>query len=203
MSASVTDFDHPPADPIEFFRRWLADAATTSLPNPNAATLATIDPDGRPSGRIVLLRGLDEHGAVFFTNRQSRKGEALAVHPRASLSFHWDPLDRQVRIEGPVTHTSDAESDAYFAKRPRENQINAWASSQSRPVANRAALVELQDSMRARFEGEAVPRPPHWGGYRVALDAIEFWQGDKFRMHDRIRYTRQEDGTFVVQRLCP
>lgn len=202
MSASVTDFDHPPADPIEFFRRWLADAATTSLPNPNAATLATIDPDGRPSGRIVLLRGLDEHGAVFFTNRQSRKGEALAVHPRASLSFHWDPLDRQVRIEGPVTHTSDAESDAYFAKRPRENQINAWASSQSRPVANRAALVELQDSMRARFEGEAVPRPPHWGGYRVALAHIEFWQGHPARFHDRVVYSR-EGGAWLVTRLCP
>ncbi|MFO0873857.1 MAG: pyridoxamine 5'-phosphate oxidase [Phycisphaerales bacterium] len=196
------DFDHPPRDPVALFRQWLAEAETTGLPNPNAMTLATIDPDGRPSARIVLLRAFDEHGAVFYTNRHSRKGEAMAAHPRASLLFHWDPQDRQVRIEGSVAHTADAESDAYFAGRPRESQINAWASNQSRPITNRAALVELQDQMRRRFDGAAVPRPPHWGGYRVSLERMEFWQGDRYRLHDRILYVRGPDA-WTVSRICP
>jgi len=196
------DFDHPPHDPIAAARHWFTEAEGTGLPNPNAMTLATIDPDGHPSARIVLLRGFDERGAAFYTNRESRKGEGLAAHPRASLLFHWDPLDRQIRIEGRVEATSDAESDAYFAGRPRENQINAWASRQSRPIESRQALEELHDAFRARFAGGPVPRPPHWGGYRVGLDRIEFWQGHPHRLHDRVVYTRQRDG-WSVQRLCP
>ena len=197
------DFDHPPADPIAQARLWFKEAEGTNLPNPNAMTLATIDADGRPSARIVLLRGFDERGAVFFSNRESRKGGGLAAHPRAALLFHWDPLDRQIRIEGAVSHTGDEESDAYFAGRPRESRINAWASSQSRPVASRAALEEMQRSMAARFEGVEVPRPPHWGGCRVALERIEFWHGDPYRLHDRVVYTPQGSGTWSVQRLCP
>lgn len=197
------DFDHPPADPVAQARLWFKEAEGTDLPNPNAMTLATIDPDGRPAARIVLLRGFDERGAVFFSNRESRKGGGLAAHPRAALLFHWDPLDRQIRIEGEVSHTSDEESDAYFAGRPRESRINAWASSQSRPVASRAALEEMQRSMAARFEGSEVPRPPHWGGYRVSLERIEFWHGDPYRLHDRVVYTTRGDGAWSIQRLCP
>jgi len=196
------DFDVPPGDPLSVFRQWLLDAEATGLPNPNAMTVSTIDPDGWPSSRVVLLRRLDARGAVFFTNRHSRKGEALAAHPRAALGFHWDPLDRQVRVEGEVTPASDAESDEYFAQRPRDSQINAWASSQSQPVASRAALRELQAQMATRFEGQPVPRPPHWGGYRVALRRIEFWQGDPHRFHDRIVYVADGDG-WRTTRLCP
>lgn len=200
--AGVMDFDHPPAEPVPVFRRWLRDAESTALPNPNAMSVATIDSDGRPSIRVVLLRGFDDRGAVFFTNRQSRKGVALAANPRAALGFHWDPLDRQVRIEGTVTHTSDEESDAYFAQRHRYSQLNAWASSQSQPVEGREVLSQLQSRMRERFEGGPVPRPPHWGGYRVALERIEFWQGDPYRLHDRVVYTRVGDA-WSTMRLCP
>lgn len=197
------DFETPPPDPLPVFRQWLLDAETTGLPNPNAMTVATIDPDGRPASRVVLLRRFDERGAVFFTNRRSRKGLALAVHPHAALGFHWDPIDRQVRIEGEVEVTSDEESDEYFAQRPRESQINAWASSQSQPVTSRAALRELQSQMTERFDGQLVPRPPHWGGYRVALCRIEFWQGDPHRFHDRIVYLVGDDGAWKTVRLCP
>lgn len=196
------DFDRPPADPIAPAQRWFKEAEGIGLPNPNAMTLATIDPDGRPSARIVLLRGFDERGAVFYSNRESRKGVALAAHPRASLLFHWDPLDRQIRLEGPVAEASDAESDAYFAQRPRENQINAWASQQSRPIESRQSLEDLHERFRDRFEGGPVPRPPHWGGYRVGLERIEFWQGHPHRLHDRVVYTRQAGG-WTLQRLCP
>lgn len=197
------DFDRPPADPVALARAWFKDAEGTGLPNPNAMTVATIDPDGRPSARIVLLRGFDERGAVFFTNRESRKGVALEAHPRAALLFHWDPLDRQIRIEGRVTHASDEESDGYFAARARESQINAWASSQSRPVEDRATMIALQRAMTERFAGREVPRPPHWGGYRVSLDRLEFWQGDRHRFHDRVIYLKDERGGWITQRLCP
>ena len=197
------DFDHPPADPIAAARTWFKDAESTGLPNPNAMTLATIDPDGHPSARIVLLRGFDERGAVFFSNRESRKGVGLAAHPRAALLFHWDPLDRQIRIEGRVSHTSEEESDTYFANRPRESRVNAWASSQSRPVADRAALESMQQSMVVRFGDGPVPRPPHLGGYRVSLDRLEFWFGNPHRLHDRVVYTARDGGGFSVQRLCP
>jgi pyridoxamine 5'-phosphate oxidase len=197
------DFDHPPADPIQQIRDWIRDAEDIERPNPNAMTLATVDPDGRPSSRMVLLKGLDEHGAVFYTNRNSHKGRALATNPWASLTFHWDVLQRQVVIEGLVTIVSDAESDAYFATRPRASQIGAWASRQSEPVADRDALDAAFHAMEQRFDGGDVPRPPHWGGYCVSLDRIEFWQARPFRLHDRILYTPDGRGGWTTQRLYP
>ena len=197
------DFDHPPADPVPLFERWFDEAQRLPTPNPNAMTLATIDADGAPSARIVLLRGFSREGARFFTNRQSRKGRALAANARAALLFHWDLLDRQVRIEGRVSLASDAESDEYFAQRPVDSRVNAWASDQSEPVASRAELERRAADLAARFAGGDVPRPPHWGGYRVSLDRIEFWQGDKYRLHDRIVYMRQPDGAYTATRLCP
>ena len=197
------DFDAPPADPVPVFERWFAEAQKLPTPNPNAMTLATIDPDGAPSARIVLLRGFSREGARFFTNRNSRKGRALAANARAALLFHWDLLDRQVRIEGRVSLATDAESDEYFAQRPVDSRVNAWASDQSEPVTNREELERRAAELTARFANREVPRPPHWGGYRVSLDRIEFWQGDKYRLHDRIVYTRGADGGFSVTRLCP
>jgi pyridoxamine 5'-phosphate oxidase len=197
------DFEHPPPDPLAVMHEWLTDAARTFLPNPNAMSLATIDADGRPSSRIVLLRGLDERGAVFFTNRRSRKGLAIGADARAALLFHWDPLDRQLRIEGSATQTSDAESDDYFSKRQRMSQINAWASDQSESVDSRATMLRRQEEMARRFEGAPVPRPPHWGGYRISLDRIEFWQGDPHRLHDRIRYERDPSAGWRMARMYP
>jgi len=197
------DFDRPPSDPVPVFEQWFAEAQRLPTPNPNAMTLATVDADGAPSARIVLLRGFSREGARFFTNRNSRKGRALESSARAALLFHWDLLDRQIRIEGRVSRASDAESDEYFAQRPVDSRVNAWASDQSEPVANRAELERRAAELTARFADRDVPRPPHWGGYRVSLDRIEFWQGDKYRLHDRIVYTRGADGGFAVTRLCP
>ncbi|MSR44894.1 MAG: pyridoxamine 5'-phosphate oxidase [Phycisphaerales bacterium] len=202
------DFDSPPSDPVIEFRRWLAEANHLALVNPNAMALATVDADGTPSIRTVLLKAFDAQGAVFFTNRMSRKGQALARHPRAAISFHWDNLARQVHIEGRVTLVSDALSDSYFATRPHQSRIGAWASDQSQPVANRAALDTCITHAEARFAGKDVPRPPHWGGYRVALDSIEFWQGDPFRLHDRIVYTpslavNPSESRWNITRLFP
>jgi pyridoxamine 5'-phosphate oxidase len=199
------NFDHPPADPIAQIKQWIDDARATGLPNPNAMTLATADirNGGRPSARIVLLKDLDARGAVFYTNRDSRKGRELATNPRAALLFHWDALNRQVRIEGAVSHTSDAESDAYFASRPREARIGAWASRQSEPVNDRTALQRAVADAMTRFDGRDVPCPPHWGGYRVSLDSIEFWQGDQFRLHDRVVYAPNGCGGWSTRRLFP
>ncbi|MBM4007214.1 MAG: pyridoxamine 5'-phosphate oxidase [Planctomycetes bacterium] len=201
---SPINFDLPPADPLPTCRAWFKEAEGMGFANPNAMTLATVDAQGRPHARIVLLRGFDERGAVFFTNRESDKGSQLAAHAHAALLFHWDqePIGRQIRIEGAVSFASDAESDAYWNSRPRESQINAWASQQSRPVESRAALERAQAELERRFAGAPVPRPSHWGGYRVALERIEFWQGDKFRLHDRIVYTRSGGG-WSIQRLSP
>ncbi|NBX24899.1 MAG: pyridoxamine 5'-phosphate oxidase [Planctomycetes bacterium] len=198
------DFDHPPADPAEACRSWFRESESMGFANPNAMTLATVDASGQPHARIVLLRGFDARGAVFFTNRESDKGVQLRANDRAALLFHWDrePIGRQIRIEGRVTLASDAESDAYWNSRPRESQINACASQQSRPVASRAALQAEQDRLTAQFAGRPVPRPAHWGGYRVSLDRIELWQGDKYRLHDRVVYLRSGSG-WNVQRLSP
>lgn len=201
--APSIDFDHPPADPLPVFERWFAEAQSLPTPNPNAMTLATVDADGAPSARIVLLRGISPEGARFFTNRNSRKGKALAANARAALLFHWDLLDRQVRIEGRVSLATDAESDEYFAHRPVDSRVNAWASDQSEPVESRAELERRAAELTARFANAEVPRPPHWGGYRVSLDRIEFWQGDKYRLHDRVVYTRQADLSYAATRLCP
>ena len=197
------DFDNPPDEPLAPLKLWVADAEREAgTKNPSAMSLATIDPDGRPSVRVVLLRGLDENGAVFFTNRRSRKGDALRVHARAALALHWDALERQIRIEGEVSETSDADSDAYWNTRPRESQIAAWASEQSRPIGSRELLDEAYGRYEKQFADQDVPRPDFWGGYRVALERVEFWEGKRARMHDRIEYVRRED-SWKIERLCP
>ncbi len=200
---TAMDFDNPPADPVAQVAAWLDDAAGTAVINPHAMTLATVDPDGKPSARTVLLKGFDERGAVFYTNLNSRKGRALAAHPRAALLLHWDSLLRQVGIEGGVTQVDDAESDEYFATRPRGAQLGAWVSQQSEPVESRAVLTAEIEAMTRRFEGGPVPRPPHWSGYRVALEWIELWQGRIDRLHDRLIYTRDENGAWTTRRLSP
>ena len=197
------DFDQPPPDPVDSMRAWIAEAKReTDLPNPNAMNLATVDANGRPSARIVLLRGLDQAGAVFYTNRESRKGEALAANGHAALTFHWDVLSRQLRIEGPVSLLSDEESDEYWQQRPRGSQIAAWASRQSRPVPDRSTFLQACDEAGARFEGMKVPRPPYWGGYRVGLERIEFWLEQDARMHERMIYVRRDQG-WSTERLYP
>jgi pyridoxamine 5'-phosphate oxidase len=201
---SGLDFDHPPADPLPAINLWLQDAVRqTTLRNPNAMALATAGSDGGPSVRTVLLKGIDERGAVFFTNRKSRKGRALEANQRAALVFYWDALDRQLNIEGRVTLASDEESDAYFAARPRGAQVAAWASRQSEPVGSRAELDALAVAVERRYQGRPVPRPPHWGGYRVSLDRVEFWQGHPDRLHDRLVYAPDQGGRWKAQRLCP
>lgn len=204
------NFDHPPTDPLDAFNQWFKDAQATDLPNPNSMTLATIDPDGKPSARIVLLKGADANGLVFYTNRNSRKGKSLAANPIAALVFHWDVLNRQVRVEGSVTLTSDEESDVYFATRPRGSQIGAWASKQSEPVtgtearpSDRAELDRAFAEIEKRFEGKPVPRPPHWGGYVLTPQSWEFWQGHPHRLHDRLLYVAEGKGGWSATRLYP
>jgi pyridoxamine 5'-phosphate oxidase len=190
------------ADPREQFRRWFAEAEAADIRAPHAMALATAGPDGAPSARMVLLKCADAEGFVFFTGYGSRKGRELDANPRAALLFYWDPLGRQVRIEGRVERVSPDESDAYFATRPRGAQLAAAASRQGRVVANRAeldaAVVELE---RAHADSE-VPRPEHWGGYRLRPDTYEFWQHRENRLHDRLRY-RHEVGGWVLERLSP
>ncbi len=189
-------------DPLVEFRRWFAGAVAAQLPTVNAMTLATVDERGRPAARVVLLKELDDRGFVFFTNYDSRKGRDLAVHPFAALVAFWDPLHRQVRIEGAIEKVAPADSDAYFATRPRGSQIGAIASPQSRPIASRQALEQLvAEAERAIGDGQP-PRPDHWGGYRVVPEMIEFWQGQPSRLHDRVRYRRERE-RWVVDRLAP
>jgi pyridoxamine 5'-phosphate oxidase len=189
-------------DPIDQFRAWLADAEAEGIALPNAMALATADDEGRPNVRHVLLRGVDDRGFTFFTNYDSRKGRELRANPHAALVFLWKELDRQVEVRGPVTRVADDESDAYFETRPREAQLGAWASHQSRVLAGRAELEARLAETDDRFPGE-VPRPEHWGGFRVGATTIEFWQGRRHRLHDRFLYTRSGDEGWRVDRLSP
>ncbi len=188
-------------DPVIQLRAWLAAAAAAGTREPNAMTLATADADGVPSARVVLLRGLDERGLTWYTNRTSLKGRDLAANPRAALVFHWERLQRQVRVSGAVAVIPDAESAAYFAGRPRRSQLSAWASPQGRPIADRAEL-EAATQRIAEHHPETVPLPPFWGGYRLEPVMFEFWQGRRDRMHDRFSYLRQGRG-WKIERLAP
>lgn len=190
------------AEPLRQFEHWLAQALKAELPEPNAMTLATVGPDGRPSTRVVLIKGLDARGIVWYTNYESRKGTELSAHPFAALQFHWVELERVVRIEGRVEKTSAEESDAYFHSRPLDSRLGAWASPQSRVIPSRTVLVTEAAKAAARFLGQP-PRPPHWGGFRLLPDRWEFWQGRRSRLHDRLRYTQPPGGGWLRERLAP
>jgi len=189
------------ANPLLQFGLWFQQALDARVPEPNAMTLATVNEIGRPSNRIVLVKGFDERGLVWFTNYESRKGRDLAVRPFAALQFHWVELERVVRIEGAVEKVSDDESDAYYESRPLDSRLGAWASPQSRVIASRAVLIANAAKAAAKY-GLHPPRPPHWGGYRLLPDTWEFWQGRKSRLHDRLRY-RLDGGAWVRERLAP
>lgn len=190
-------------NPFEQFHQWLAQAIAAELPEPNAMTLATIAEDSKPIARMVLLKGLDERGFVFYTNYDSAKGKQLSSTSAAALVFWWAGLERQVRVEGTVEKVSEEESDTYFQSRPRSSQLGAWASPQSQVVESREALEQGLAVFEEKFANEKVPRPSHWGGFRVIPHAIEFWQGRPSRLHDRIRYELTETGDWVYQRLAP
>ncbi len=190
------------ADPLLQFQHWLQQALDAQLPEPNAMTLATVGADGRPSTRVVLIKGLDARGITWFTNYDSRKGQELAVQPFAAQQFHWVELERVVRIEGRVEKVSAEESDTYFRSRPLDSRIGAWASPQSQVIGSRAVLVANAARYGAQFALQP-PRPPHWGGYRLQADGWEFWQGRKSRLHDRLRYRLDAQGAWVRERLAP
>ena len=189
-------------DPIAQFSRWFQEAMGSACAEPNAMTLATAEQDGRPSARIVLLKGFDARGFVFFTNYRSRKGRELALNPQGALLFHWIELERQVRIEGEVEMVAREESDEYYASRPLGSRLGAWASPQSEVIARREELQSRLSEVSAKF-GDDPPRPEHWGGYRLAPDVVEFWQGRPNRLHDRVRYIRESATVWKIERLAP
>jgi pyridoxamine 5'-phosphate oxidase len=196
-------------DPFARFHAWMVEAIESEPIEPNAMTVVTATPAGRPSARTVLLKGADDRGFVFYTNKESRKADELAANPRICLLFHWKVLARQIRIEGVAEHVTDAESDAYFASRARVSRLGAWASAQSRPLAARAELEQRLADYEAEYPGEDIPRPPYWAGYRVIPEYFEFWQNMPFRLHDRTTYTRdpgrraQAGGGWTVGKLFP
>ncbi len=189
-------------DPFRQFEKWFQEAEAAKLTEPNAMTLATVGKDGRPSARTVLLKGLDGRGFTFFSNYESRKGRELELNPHVSLVFPWIALERQVLVEGTVTKISREESDAYFHSRPRASQLGAWVSQQSAIISGRSVLEESMKALEKKYAGAEVPLPPHWGGWRVAPETVEFWQGRRSRLHDRLRYRRNQDG-WTVERLAP
>jgi len=191
------------SDPFPLFDAWYAEARTSEINDSNAMTLSTADAAGRPSSRMVLLKGHGRDGFVFYTNRESRKARAIAENPQVALLFHWKSLRRQIRIEGALSEVSDAESDAYFATRGRDSQLGAWASEQSRPLDTRDTFEAAFTAMTERFANGDVPRPPHWGGYRVVPDRIEFWQDRAHRLHERRLFTPDADGTWSEGLLFP
>ncbi len=198
----LTEADVQPS-PFAQFDTWFSHAQATGAPHANAATLATATRDGIPNARIVLLKGFDPHGFVFFTNYESQKGRELSENPRAAMVFFWPAIERQVRVVGATTKLSSAESEAYFHTRPRGSQIGAWASAQSQVIEGREPLEKSVAAYTADFEGKTVPLPGHWGGFRLAPTSVEFWQSRQSRLHDRLRYTRRADNTWRIDRLSP
>lgn len=199
----VLDEQRIERDPIKQFQIWFDEAIAANLPMPDAMSLATVTPDGRPTARMVLLKQVDADGFVFFTNYQSSKAKQLEINPYAALVFYWTPLDRQVRVEGRVTKTSAEESAAYFRTRPRESQIGAWASPQSEVISAREVLEQRAHELSEQYCDREIDCPAHWGGFRLAPDRIEFWKSRIGRLHDRILYELQPDGTWTIKRLAP
>lgn len=191
------------SDPFQQFKKWYDEVQALGITESAAMTLATCSADGRPSARIVYLRGFDPRGFVYYTNYDSRKGDELSRNPLAALCFYWKELERQVRLEGQIERTTSDESDRYFADRPQESQLGAWASNQSQPLESAELLASRVEEFRQRFAGSKIPRPPNWGGYRLVPDRFEFWQGRPSRLHDRFVYALQSNGGWVISRLNP
>lgn len=196
------DLEHLDSSPVTQWHRWYNEAVEADLPEPNAMVIGTVDTDGLPDSRVVLVRAVDDGGLCFYGNYQSAKGQQIAATPMAAAVFPWLALHRQVRVRGRVEVLSAAESDAYFASRPRDSQLGAWASPQSEPISDRSVLDEELAAVAARFPG-VVERPPHWGGWRLVPESFEFWQGRPSRLHDRFRYSRQPDNSWTITRLAP
>ncbi|HZS91411.1 MAG TPA: pyridoxamine 5'-phosphate oxidase [Chloroflexota bacterium] len=202
MRAGLNEADlHP--NPFRQFAIWFDEAQAAGIVQPHAMTLATATPDGRPSARVVLLKGVDAQGFIFYSNYESQKGHELAANPQAALVFHWAKLERQVRVVGRVERVSRQESEDYFQSRPLGSRLGAWASRQSRVIAGREVLVQRLRELQEEYGDGDIPLPPYWGGYRVIADQIEFWQGRPNRLHDRLRYSRRPDGTWLIERLSP
>ncbi len=202
IKTSLTENDTA-ANPFDQFQRWFDEVLKSEASEPNAMTLSTVDAAGKPHGRIVLLKGFDEKGFLFFTNYESNKGQELQQRPYAALTFFWKELERQVRIEGTVTKATETESDEYFNSRPASSRVGAWASPQSRVISSRSVLEQREQELHQQYPDGNVPRPGHWGGYRVSPTRVEFWQGRASRLHDRIVYVKEENGNWRKERLAP